>query len=303
MRVDSGDETWGAQILFHRLPLGLSFAYIPKGPLKAPKRNSAESTKPGNQFWNEVDRMCRKQRAVFLKIEPDDHFGVIPESFRTSPHHIQPRRTITVDLYGEEDEILARMKQKTRYNIRLATRKGVSVRSSMDIEIFYRLMQTTGERDGFGIHNFRYYQKAYQLFNPTGNCEMLLAEFEGEPIAALMIFRAGRRSWYLYGASAAVHREKMPAYLLQWEGMKWARDQGCVEYDLWGIPDFDHEVLEAEFDQRSNGLWGVYRFKRGFGGTIQRSSGTFDRVYQPLLYLLYLRWVSRGGELGDKAGL
>jgi lipid II:glycine glycyltransferase (peptidoglycan interpeptide bridge formation enzyme) len=155
-------------------------------------------------------------------------------------------------------------------------------------------METTGERDQFGIHSSEYYRKAYNLFKPDGNCELFLAHYEGEPIAALMVFAAGKRSWYLFGASHTLHRERMPTYLLQWEAMKWARTVGCEQYDLWGIPDYDQEILEENFTSRSDGLWGIYRFKRGFGGGVTRSAGPWDRVYQPILYKLYLRWMEKG---------
>jgi peptidoglycan pentaglycine glycine transferase (the first glycine) len=115
-------------------------------------------------------------------------------------------------------------------------------------------------------------------------------------LAALMVFAYGKRSWYFYGGSANIHRERMPNYLLQWEAMRWARTQGCTEYDFWGVPDADLETLEAGFTQRTDGLWGVYRFKRGFGGELRRALGPWDRVYQPLLYRLYLLWQRSRGD-------
>ena len=108
-----------------------------------------------------------------------------------------------------------------------------------------------------------------------------------------MVFAYGRRSWYFYGASNDLHRNKMPTYLIQWEAIRWARRLGCTEYDLWGIPDEDEEVLEAQFTERHDGLWGVYRFKRGFGGKVLRAAGPWDRVYQPMLYALYELWINR----------
>lgn len=298
LAVLSEERNWGAQILFRNLPLGFTFAYLPKGPVLQDSNWDAAAQFPGQTFWAEVDQLCRSKRAVFLKVEPDlaNNQGgrELPKGFIGSPHAIQPRRTIVVDLQGSEEEIMARMKQKTRYNIRLAAKKGVVVRSSSDIEVFYGLMQTTGERDQFGIHNLEYYLQAFNLFKPDGACELLLAEYEGEPLAALMVLVAGERSWYLYGASASLHRDRMPTYLLQWEAMKWARTQGCMQYDLWGIPDYDQEILEAEFADRSDGLWGIYRFKRGFGGEIYRSAGAWDRVYQSIPYKIYLRWADRG---------
>jgi lipid II:glycine glycyltransferase (peptidoglycan interpeptide bridge formation enzyme) len=183
------------------------------------------------------------------------------------------------------------MKQKTRYNINLALKKGVVVKPHTDLGAFYDLMEVTGQRDQFGIHSQAYYQRAYELFHARGNCQLLLAEFEGVPLSALIVFGYGNRAWYFYGGSSNEHRERMPNYLLQWEAMRWARSQGCSEYDLWGVPDVDPETLEANFSKRSDGLWGVYRFKRGFGGEFRRATGPWDRVYNPFLYRLYSLWL------------
>jgi lipid II:glycine glycyltransferase (peptidoglycan interpeptide bridge formation enzyme) len=195
-----------------------------------------------------------------------------------------------VDLRGNDEQILNRMKQKTRYNIRLALKKGVVVRASSDMETFQRLMQVTGERDTFAVHSIEYYRQAYELFTPRGECQLLIAEYQGEPLAALLVFAHGRRAWYLYGASGNERRDFMPTYLLQWEAMRWARSLGCEMYDLWGVPDEDYETLETNFSQRSDGLWGVYRFKRGFGGSLLRAAGPWDRVYRPVLYAFYRWW-------------
>jgi lipid II:glycine glycyltransferase (peptidoglycan interpeptide bridge formation enzyme) len=156
-------------------------------------------------------------------------------------------------------------------------------------------MLVTGGRDGFGVHSREYYRRAYELFHPDGLCEMLVAEFEGRPLAALMVFARGRRAWYLYGASNDQERNRMPTYLLQWEAMRWAKARGCEEYDLWGVPDEDEPALEAQFERRADGLWGVYRFKRGFGGELKRGAQALDRVFNPLLYRLYI-WRAAGSE-------
>ena len=281
----------GAQILFRRLPFGVTMAYIPKGPIG----------EHWDELWPRVDELCRRKHAVFLKIEPDlwedkngGQSGVPPPTFVETPHVIQPRRTLIVELNGDEEQILARMKQKTRYNTRLALRKGVVVRSSADLEAFASLIDETGDRDNFAVHNIDYYRRAYELFQPRGGCELLIAEFEHEPLAALMVFARGTRAWYLYGASSNAHRALMPSYLLQWEAIRWARARGCMEYDLWGVPDADEETIEANFTTRSDGLWGVYRFKRGFGGQLHRTAGSWDRVYNRVLYKLYRWWVMRG---------
>jgi lipid II:glycine glycyltransferase (peptidoglycan interpeptide bridge formation enzyme) len=157
------------------------------------------------------------------------------------------------------------MKQKTRYNIRLAQKKGVTVFPTNDLDTFHQLMQVTGQRDAFGVHSLDYYRRAYDLFHPRGECELFLAKLEGEALGGLMVFARGERAWYFYGASSDRRREVMPTYLLQWEAMRWARSRGCTSYDLWGVPDTDEQALEAQFTERADGLWGVYRFKRGLG--------------------------------------
>jgi lipid II:glycine glycyltransferase (peptidoglycan interpeptide bridge formation enzyme) len=202
-------------------------------------------------------------------------------------------RTIVVDLSGSEEEILARMKQKTRYNIRLATRKGVTVRPWNDLDGFHRMMQVTGARDGFGVHSPDYYRRAWEIFHPAGMAELLLAEYQGQPLAALMVFGRGKRAWYLYGASTNEERNRMPTYLLQWEAMRWAKTRGCETYDLWGVPDAPPERLEAEFTTQRGGLWGVYRFKRGFGGQVHRAQPAHDRIFHPLMGWAYRLWLTQ----------
>lgn len=294
--ASGGSGRTGAQILFRPLPLGFSIGYIPKGPLN--QAGSAGHTAEWESLWPEIDAVCRDRRAAFLKVEPDVYESnaegnpvmsrkIAPPGFLPGEHAIQPARTLLVNIQGEEDEILNRMKQKTRYNIRLAHRKGILVSTSSDLEAFYRLMLVTADRDRFPVHSQAYYQSAYDLFHPEGACELFQAEYAGLPVACLMVFARGSRAWYFYGASSDVHRELMPAYLLQWEAIRWARRRGCQVYDLWGVPDQEMDILEQQFAHRSDGLWGVYRFKRGFGGQLHRSPGPWDRVYQPFLYRLY----------------
>lgn len=277
-------ETSGVQILFRKLPLGFTVGYIPKG--------NADTS-----LWPEIDSVCKQSHAIFLKLEPDSWEGQGPSQITnyplliTSPHNIQPPRTIIVDIKSSEEEILAHMKQKTRYNIRLAEKKGVTVHAWEDVEAFHKMMLLTGERDGFGVHSLEYYQRAYELLHPKQRAELLLAEFEGKPLAALFVARNGKRAYYLYGASTDEERNRMPTYLLQWEAMKWAKAHGCSEYDLWGVPDEEEATLEANFEKRNDSLWGVYRFKRGFGGQLKRAAQAMDRVYHPLLYWAYLRFI------------
>ena len=280
----------GAQILFRRLPLGLTIGYMPK-----PVDGGQWAVNDG-EFWKEVDSICKKNHAIFLKVEPDvwaEEFHLRFSTFKPSPHNIQPPRTIIVSIKEDEEQILARMKPKCRYNIRLAEKKGVTVRKWDDIHAFHEMMAVTGGRDNFGVHTKEYYQRAYELFHPKGTCELLVAEFEGKPLASLMVFANGKRAWYVFGASNDQERNRMPTYLLQWEAIRWAKARSCEEYDLWGVPDENEETLEANFESRRDGLWGVYRFKRGFGGEVKRAAQAVDRVYSPLLYWTYTKYVMR----------
>ena len=286
VRLVSGNV--GVQILFRRLPLGFTIAYMPK-PV-----DSGQWTVDSEAFWREVDTICKKNRAIFLKIEPDawdSEFRILHSAFRISPHNIQPPRTIIINIKDSEEDILARMKPKCRYNIRLAEKKGVTVRAWDDIATFHEMMTVTGGRDNFGVHSKEYYQRAYELFHPKGTCELLVAEYEGKPLASLMVFANAKRAWYVYGASNNEERNRMPTYLLQWEAIRWAKARGCEEYDLWGVPDENEETLEANFETRHDGLWGVYRFKRGFGGQLKRAAQALDRVYNPLLYWAYVKFI------------
>lgn len=311
----------GVQVLFRGLPFGLSIAYIPKGPVG----NGSEIVQVSD--WEKLlpalDQLCKSRKAIFVKVEPDllepprfragsepttqpiariypkikdgssKDEDTIPGGFLPGLHNFQPRRTILVSLRGDDDRILGRMKQKTRYNVRLALKRGVVVRPCADLELFYNLVQVTSDRETFEVHSRDYYNRAYEIFHPRGMCELFVAEYQREPLAALMVFAQGGRAWYFYGASSNVHREKMPTYLLQWEAMRWARSMRCTEYDLWGVPDEDEEVLEENFTDRSDGLWGVYRFKRGFGGRVYRAVESWDRIYNPTLYRLYKYWLNR----------
>lgn len=276
----------GALILYRPLPLKLGcIAYVPRGPVV-----DWEDAGSVRAVLDAVEAAARRRRAWALWIEPESADTLAAQEqlagrgLRPAPHTIQPARTICVDIAPPEAAILAAMKSKTRYNIRLAERQGVTVRQGTlaDAATFYALMEQTHARDNFGIHSYEYYHRALELFLPTGQATLLLAEFEGQALAGLVIFALGTRAWYFYGASSNEHRNKMPAYAAQWAAIRWAKARGCTYYDLWGIPDADETTLEAEFAERNDGLWGVYRFKRGFGGAVTRYVGLWEKVFNPL---------------------
>jgi lipid II:glycine glycyltransferase (peptidoglycan interpeptide bridge formation enzyme) len=296
----SGQVVAGALILYkrvHRL-LPVSVAYIPAGPL-LPIEGTPDAAEARAALWRGIDSAARRNAAAFLKVEPCDWYRERPgleallrsNGFIQSRQTIQPPRTVVIDLDRAEDQILKGMNQSTRYKARIGPKKEVETRigTAADLASFAALMGTTGQRDGFSVHEPAYYARAYQLFAPSGRCALILASYQGRDLAAVMVFRHGDKAYYLYGASSNEERDRMPTYVVQWAAIRWALAQGAKYYDFWGVPDAAPEVLEAEFEKRRDGLWGVYGFKRGWGGRVVRSVGAWDKVYIGPAYALYLR--------------
>lgn len=206
--------------------------------------------------------------------------------WRRSPEQIQFRNTMILDLKGSEDELLAGMKQKTRYNLRLAERRGVEIQQvgEGDFDVLYKMYAETSIRDGFAIRGRDYYLDAWGRFLRAGLARPFLATVDGEPVAGLIAYRYGKRAWFLFGMSRDLHRELMPNHLLQWEAIRWARAQGCETYDLWGAP----ESLEP-----TDPLWGVFRFKEGFGARFVEGVGAWDYTVRPVLYWAYTIFLPR----------
>jgi peptidoglycan pentaglycine glycine transferase (the first glycine) len=282
----------------------LCILYCPKGPLldwsDAPLRR---------RVLDDLQSFARAQGAIFLKLDPDVVLGrglpgaedeitepggvavreeLSRRGWRFSIEQIQFRNTVLLDVSPSEDDMLARMKQKTRYNVRLAAKKGVTVRvgGEADWPLLYRMYAETALRDGFVIRDEAYYQTVWRLFDNSSEplAQPLIAEVGGEPVAAIFLFAFGGRAYYVYGMSREAHREAMPNYLLQWEAMRWAKTRGCMLYDLWGAPD--------EFDERDS-MWGVFRFKEGLGGRVVRTLGAWDYVTNTLGYVLYAQVMPR----------
>jgi peptidoglycan pentaglycine glycine transferase (the first glycine) len=292
------------QILRNGFAARLSIFYSPKGPLLD------WSNKPlRDRVLNDLQDFAKKQGAIFLKMDPDivlgtgvpqreddfiDHEGqavtteLKQRGWGYSSDQIQFKNTVLIDLHPTEEELLARMKQKTRYNIRLAEKKGVILRvgNQQDFDMLYKMYAETSVRDGFVIREEGYYQTVWKLFMDSDEpaCEPLIAEVNGEPVAAIFVFYFAERAYYVYGMSRDAHRERMPTYLLQWEAMKRARARGCKVYDLWGAPDV--------FDD-SDSMWGVYRFKEGLGGKVVRTLGAWDFAPNPFWYKLYSEIIPR----------
>ncbi|HLF25500.1 MAG TPA: peptidoglycan bridge formation glycyltransferase FemA/FemB family protein [Anaerolineae bacterium] len=290
---EDNDRPRAAALLLRRtLPrLGLGVLYAPKGPaLDYTDAACLEAV------LAELESIAQRERAIFVKIDPDvpapalhspPFYGegsgwgpLTRRGWRFSSEQIQFRNTVLLDLTPTEEELLAAMKPKTRYNIRLASKKGVAVRrgESGDIEQLYAMYAETAQRDGFIIRPLDYYRDAWSSFMAAGLAQPLIAEAAGEPVAGLILFHFGARAWYVYGMSRDLHRDRMPSYLLQWEAIRWAKAHGCTIYDWWGAPD---ELTE------SDPMWGVYRFKEGFGGRFAPHIGAYDFAPSKLWYWVY----------------
>ena len=323
-RDDNSAVCAGALCLQRTVSLGefalkVSVMYIPRGPML-----DWADTELVQQVLNDLQDFAKSKGAIFLKIDPDLPLGFgLPGSADDRPNpsglaiqgelkhsgwifsddQIQFRNTVLVDLTPSEEDMLMRMKSKTRYNIRLAERKGVTVRAGgvEDIDLLYHMYAHTSVRDDFLIREKAYYDLVWQTFFSAGLAEPLIAEVEGQPVGAVVIFKFGSRAWYIYGMSLDEHREKMFTYLLQWEAMLRSKAAGCTAYDLWGAPDTFNE---------DDPMWGVYRFKDGLGGQVVCTLGAWDYPVRPLLYKLYsqvlpriLDVMRRRGKSETKRGL
>ena len=292
----------GAQILFRRLPLGLRFAYIPRGPVADPNDHSTNAA-----LFDALCDAAKSRRGFALKIEPNwldlpisnlqsfdfaQDKSLISNFQLLTSNSIQPRTTIHLDLTRDLDAILAQMKPKWRYNIRLAERKGVVARegSADDLAGFYRLLQITSARDQFAIHSEEYYRVAFELFTARDCARLFVAEYAREPLAMIFVTAFGGEAIYLYGASSNAHRERMPNHALHWAAIQWAKARGCARYDLWG--------LGATTDADARAAHGLYQFKQGFGGAVVRYAGAYAVVFSRWQYALYAHAVAwRRGEL------
>lgn len=309
------------QILRKGFAARLSILYTPKGPLLDWENESLRK-----RVLNDLQSYARKQGGIFLKMDPDVVLGTgVPQGendkvntsgqtirtdlerrgWRYSSDQIQFKNSVLIDLRPTEEELLARMKQKTRYNIRLAEKKGVILRigTISDFDMLYKMYAETSVRDGFVIRDEGYYKTVWAIFTANNQfqisnlhakrlvtnsqlpfAESLIAEVNNDPIAAIFVFYFADRAYYVYGMSRNMDRDKMPTYLLQWEAIKRAKSKGCMIYDLWGAPDI--------FDE-SDSMWGVYRFKEGLGGKVVRTLGAWDFAAHPLWYKLYAEIIPR----------
>lgn len=276
----------------HPIPKTSYFiGYVPKG------------TVPTNTLITELRTIGKKERCIFIQLEPNvtkdqmannraqmAHLGLHP-----SAHPLFTKYTFILDLSPSEEDLLKNMHQKTRYNIRVAEKKGVIVQedtSDTAFETFLRLNRETNTRQKFYSHPDSYFRTLRKLLTNKEphdfSMHLMTASYEGQILVAWILFVCGDTLYYPYGASSSEHREVMASNLMMWETIKFGKKLGLTHFDMWGslgpTPD-------------TNDSWyGFHRFKQGYGGVLTEFIGSYDLVLNPFLYQIYkaadkLRWL------------
>lgn len=250
-------QTGDCHVFIHKIPfLPWTVAYLPR-PEKLDR-------------WKEIQEACKKEKAIFLKVEP---LTAISNIQYPISNPVLPRHTIYIDLTKSEDELLAGMHEKTRYNIGLAQKKRVVIKEGEDLEKFIELLEKTENRQGFYSHPKDYYKILWETLRP----EKMVYLLSANSMAAIMLLRYKDYLYYAYGGSDPKYRQYMAPHLLHWEAMKLGKKLGCKVYDLWG--SYKDNPIE------SDPWWGIYRFKKGFGGKEITYPPTFDVPLSPLYSL------------------
>ncbi len=289
---ENGSLVSGAQVLIKTFPMKLaSIAYIPRGPFGFWQNQDVFSLLLGM-----IDEIAKAWNAVFLKVEPGAPSDAItenlfnPHRFRRSCSYSQPLTTIIMNIDQDDESILHCMRNSTRRKIFTAERKGVQVRAGgiQDLPVFYQMMKVTACRAGFPPKSYDHYANELKTFLDCDCAGFFLATYQDTLLAAHIIYTYGHHAAFYYQASSGKFCNLNANCLLVWKDIQWAKSRSCRTFDLWGIPN-DIEDPSCDEEQpnqpeRTDGLWGVYKFKRGFCKDIVRFCGSFDRVYKPRLY-------------------
>ncbi len=295
IRLGLFDETKlkaGYQLTVHPLPkTGYNLLYFPKGPI------------PNKIMLETLTKVGQQEQAVLVKMEPNvgRPLSQSPSAFKEIRNFLlenscrpgQPLftpYTFRLDLTKKEEDLLAAMKSKTRYNLRLSQKHGVEViedNSREAFEIYLKLMMETTQRQKFFAHTLDYHRKMWATLNPAGIAHLLLAKCKNKVLVAWILFTFNKVLYYPYGASTRELRETMPSYAMMWQAIKFGQKMGCETFDLWGTPGPDPNPKDPWF--------GFHRFKLGFGAQLIEFLGTWDLVINPYFYPLYnlannLRW-------------
>ena len=287
---DSNGKIRGSlTVWIRKMPVFGYMMYVARGPVcDLHNEDILKDLKEG------ADELAKKYKAFVLRMEPDvekddkefreivsDLGFKIKDDSKDFKDEIQPRFVFQLDLRGKDkDTIFAEFQSKTRYNVRLATKKGVEIKEGTrdDLKVFHQIMVETGKRDNFLIRSLSYFEKMYDELTPGGHMKLLMAYHDGQAISGIIPIIYGNKTWYLYGASSNEKRNLMPNYLLQWTMIQEAIDRGDDMYDFRGVSG----VVDENHPQ-----YGLYRFKKGFNARFVEFIGEVYMPYKPLKYKLY----------------
>ena len=290
--MDEGKPKAGISILKRKLPIpgfNKCIFYAPRGPV------ADYTDKAVLRFlFTYVKSLAKQHGAILMKIDPDikapnnevvrnlKSLGFKPVDSGKDFEGVQPKFVFRLDISEPLEDVAANFHSKTRYNIRLAERRGVKVKvgTKEDLKPFYEILQETCIRDKFLVRSFEYFETLWDVLVESGMARLFMAEYEGKYIAGTLAFVFGDKAWYIYGASSNEDRNVMPNYALQWAMIQWAKENGCTMYDFRGV---------SGDTSPDNPLYGLYRFKKGFGGEFVEFIGEFDMPFSPFFYYL---WVS-----------
>lgn len=289
-------------LLVRTLYRGAAIGYVPYGWNHSPV-TSEKAYRLSRQWKKETGEPLFLVKwdfplyTVFSKDEGGIDVGFdfgIGKPLKKAAADIQPPDTVWLDLNADDETLLSGMHKKTKYNIRYAEKSGVTVRVAANDELpdWYRLYRITAERDKIAIHSESYYRRVLETGAPFEEKDkrpclrLYLAEHKGDLLAGIIVLFYKEKAIYLYGASSNEKRNLMPAYLLQWQAIRDAREVGCGSYDFYGIPPANDP---------HHPMYGLYRFKTGFGGTLIHRCGVYDAPVKPGLYRLF-RVVEKGRQ-------
>jgi peptidoglycan pentaglycine glycine transferase (the first glycine) len=281
--VSRGETILAAALVIKQpLKLGKSYFYIPRGPVIADDDSLAtKQLEILEELSNKVKAVARSEKVIFTRLDPawkdnDTLSHILEGSGLKHVGQVQPSQTLILNLSRTEEELLADMKSKTRYNIKLAKKHDITIdRGEKYFGDFWNLMEQTSDRQTIVSHPKGYYRKLLQVLSEAGLSELTVARYDGQVIAANLMVSIGHWSVYLHGASNYQHRDKMAPFLLQWDGIIRAKNNGQKYYDFWGVDE---------------DKWpGITRFKKGFAPKKEFTKyiGAWDDVYSLLWYNLY----------------
>ncbi len=281
----AGKLVASALLVLLRLPLGVKYVYCPRGPVVLGQGKGSPDKEILKELNSEMIEVARAWQATFIRIDP----AVNPEQiknysgfgYRPAASETQPRITARLDLTKDREALLADMKSKVRYNIKLASRKEVTIRESIggeDTAKFLELNKVTTERNKFFAHPDRYYKKQFDMLGRAGLLKLFIAEYKSEPIAIIVVALHGKTATYLHGTSSNKERNRMPTFLVHWEAIKVMQSMGLKWYDFHGV---------APTDNKEHPWAGITRFKMGFGAERIEYMGAQDLPLKKLTYLAY----------------